>query len=564
MPNKANFFTITTEHKQLRNYYADKRLWQGIPSIGISKGGRIFATFYSGGWCEDIGNTSFVIMSDDDGVTFSEPVTAVVPEEGHRTYDACFWLDPFDRLWYIFNLMPHHSVWATICDDPDADELVWSEPREIGFDIMINKPTALSTGEWLFPAAVWREGILVHENRELETKQPERGIFVFKTSDNGETFTKHSHTVVPLVDFEEPMIFEQQDGVLRMLVRTSYGIAETLSHDRGKTWGPSFPSEIKGPNSRFHIRRLSSGRVMLINHHEFKNRDNLTIYLSEDDGKTWTHRLLLDERNEVSYPDAVEHDGFIYIIYDRERGDVKKSLDEVYGDAREILMAKVSEEDIVAGKLVNPNSKLRVIINKLGEYKGDDPNPFFEIDRCANDADAACMLVENFDKETILTRLFDTFSQKWTNMKIADAELFDKLVEEYKKAEGMNNALIEEMITTIRRSSDKEFDAAAIVNQIKTVIDEGISEDISEKEIARRVGISRFYMYYLFQKFTGITVLDYKNEFKLTKAKRLLISCDMEISDVAHASGFVCENCFFEKFTDSEGVSPDAYRKLHR
>ena len=39
--------------------------------------------------------------------------------------------------------------------------------------------------------------------------------------------------------------------------------------------------------------------------------------LSDDDGVTWQHKLLLDERNEVSYPDAVEHNGFIYIIYDR-------------------------------------------------------------------------------------------------------------------------------------------------------------------------------------------------------------------------------------------------------
>ncbi len=93
------------------------------------------------------------------------------------------------------------------------------------------------------------------------------------------------------------------------------------------------------------------------------------IIMSDDDEKTWPHRLLLDDRNEVSYPDAVEHNGFIYIIYDRERGDVKRSLDQVYGDAREILMAKGSEEDILAGKIVNHDNRLRVIINKLSKSK---------------------------------------------------------------------------------------------------------------------------------------------------------------------------------------------------
>ena len=114
---------------------------------------------------------------------------------------------------------------------------------------------------------------------------------------------------------------------------------------------------------------------MLVNHVNFTGRNNLTVQLSEDDGKTWSEGLLLDERNQVSYPDAKEaEDGFIYITYDRERGCAKKSLEEAQADAREILMAKVTEEDILAGKPVNEGSKLKQVINKLGEYKGNAVN----------------------------------------------------------------------------------------------------------------------------------------------------------------------------------------------
>ena len=59
--------------------------------------------------------------------------------------------------------------------------------------------------------------------------------------------------------------------------------------------------------------------------------------------------LLLDERNEVSYPDAKEaDDGFIYVTYDHERVT-----------EREILMARFTEEDIIKGKplLVVPTLK---------------------------------------------------------------------------------------------------------------------------------------------------------------------------------------------------------------
>lgn len=124
------------------------------------------------------------------------------------------------------------------------------------------------------------------------------------------------------------------------------------------------------------IRRLKSGRLLMINHYNFdqridlddimnqgnvkswKGRSHLTAMLSEDDGETWPYTLLLDERNEVSYPDAKEADnGYIYVTYDWERVT-----------QREILMARFTEDDILRGKILSPEGKLRVLVNKaLGQ-----------------------------------------------------------------------------------------------------------------------------------------------------------------------------------------------------
>jgi len=555
---------IVTDKESLTQYGTDKRLWQGIPSISISRGGRIFVTFYSGGWCEDVGNFLVVIKSDDDGNTFSEPIMAAVPDDSHRCYDACLWTDPLGRLWFIYALMPDHAVWAAVCDDPDKDELIWNEPKEIGFDVMLNKPTVLTSGEWLFPMAVWRRGMIVRGKPELETKRPDRGVFIFKSSDNGETFTKHGYKRFPQVDFEEPMLYEQKNGVLRMLVRTTYGIGEAFSYDRGKNWNTPVKSEIKGPCSRFHITRLSSGRVMLINHYDFDNRNNLTVMLSDDDGKTFPYRLLLDERNEVSYPDAVEHNGFIYIIYDRERGDVKQDLNQVYGDAREVLMAKVTEEDVIAGKLVDPNSKLRVLVNKLGEFKGDRPNPFFELDRCVSSAEAAKMLADNFEKNEIPTKIFESYSIKCTNMHKLDTCRLDSLMEEYEACDKVDLALIEKIIETVKKVEETVTDDAPIIARIKAVIEENIGSDFSICELAEKVGISRYYMAHIFKNHTGTTVSDYKNELRLSKAKKLLISSDEKISDIALDCGYSTSSYFSKKFTESEGISPADYRRHHR
>ena len=138
-----------------------------------------------------------------------------------------------------------------------------------------------------------------------------------------------------------------------MLVRTTYGVGHALSYDGGKTWTGEGPSGISGPNSRFHIRRLKSGRLLLINHYNFTGRSHLTAMLSDDDGKTWPHKFLLDERKDVSYPDAVEDkDGSIYVIYDRSRRG-----------AKEILMARFVEEDIIAGESVSTDAQLKMVVN---------------------------------------------------------------------------------------------------------------------------------------------------------------------------------------------------------
>ena len=64
---------LITDKKQLSEYGSDKRLWQGIPSVEVTKGGRTFVAFYSGGIAEQIGNYVVLIMSEKGG-DFGEPI----------------------------------------------------------------------------------------------------------------------------------------------------------------------------------------------------------------------------------------------------------------------------------------------------------------------------------------------------------------------------------------------------------------------------------------------------------------------------------------------------------
>jgi len=355
-----------TEKEQLKPYQKENRLWQGIPGIEITKGGRLFVTFYSGKRGEGVGNYILLKMSDDDGYTWSPIIAAYEPKEPLRAFDPCIWMDPIGRLWWFWSECEGEhwdgigGVWFCRCDNPDEKILKWTEPVRFANGVMMNKPTVLSNGDWLMPCAVW-------DYDKPKVIQSERKSNVYISKDNGEKFHLHGQAdVVGRNSCDEHMVLELKDGRLLMLVRTHYGIGKSYSFDMGKTWTPGEDSGLGGPCSRFYIRRLKSGRILLVNHYHFKGRNNLTAMLSEDECESWKGFLILDERNAVSYPDGTQdNEGNIYIIYDRERGDRYGDNTENSTDAKEILMAKVTEEDILAGKLTNKNSRLQVIADKL-------------------------------------------------------------------------------------------------------------------------------------------------------------------------------------------------------
>ncbi|MBQ8758181.1 MAG: exo-alpha-sialidase, partial [Clostridia bacterium] len=110
-------------------------------------------------------------------------------------------------------------------------------------------------------------------------------------------------------------------------------------------------------------------------------------------------------------------------------------------------------------------------------------------------------------------------------------------------------------------SGEKEEDIP-VVARVKEIISESIGEDISTSEIADKIGISLHYMCHLFKKSTGITVTEYKNSVKIAEAKRILVTTDEKITDIAMKCGFGSVSYFCKIFIASEKVSPAQYRKL--
>lgn len=368
----ADILSRPTEPK----YQDVHRYWQGIPSVERTTSGRLYADWYSGMTTETGGNFVVVSVSDDNGANWESPRLVVAhPDPEVRVYDPCLWRDPQERLWLTWNQSRDFydgrvGAWFAVSSNPDDPEPVWSSPRRIGNGLMANKPTVLSSGSWLFPTALWS----AHPPTEDHGLQNEMFSNVYVSHDDGDSFALLGSADVPNRQFDEHMVVEKRDGTVWMLVRCYDGIGESISSDGGHTWAPGRRSHIDGPCSRFHVRRMPSGRLLMLNHDGFaersergdidgqgdvkvwKGRSHLTALLSDDDGATWPHKLLLDERDGAAYPDAaVDADGSIFAIYDHDR----------FGD-RAIYGARFTEDDILAGALVSPSSVLRLLINRAG------------------------------------------------------------------------------------------------------------------------------------------------------------------------------------------------------
>ena len=166
-------------------YDPEARLWQGIPGIECTLRGRLWAVWYSGGKTEGSDNYVQVVRSEDEGSSWSAPVLVVDPPGLVRAFDPVLWMDPCGKLWFFWAQSygmydGRIGVWAIHTDDPDGDSPKWTEPRRLCNGIMMNKPTALSSGEWLLCVAIWQ----CHKLK-LDEYKAERKSNVYCSVDNG-------------------------------------------------------------------------------------------------------------------------------------------------------------------------------------------------------------------------------------------------------------------------------------------------------------------------------------------------------------------------------------------
>lgn len=199
----------------------------------------------------------------------------------------------------------------------------WDAPRRCtpddGYHVMNNdRALCLSTNRILLPVAYSSEAWGAREHYTCRC---------YLSDDGGETWRAGKGSVdAPRRGAMEPGVVELRDGRLLMIIRTQVGqIYRAYSPDGGDTWTPGEAMGVAAPEAPATIKRIpDTGDLILFWNDSFMpgkdhggRRTPLAVAVSQDEGRTWIHRRLLecDPTKQYHYLSACFPGGRVVLSY---------------------------------------------------------------------------------------------------------------------------------------------------------------------------------------------------------------------------------------------------------
>ena len=144
------------------------------------------------------------------------------------------------------------------------------------------------------------------------------------TDDWGRTW----HPSAPLIGAGniQPSLVRRTDGSLYTLMRDNgpppARLQQAESRDAGETWSAVTDTDIPNPGSGAEVIRLRNGHWALVNNDTERGRHRLSVWISDDEGRTWGWKRALEsdppgpEAGSFHYPSILQaHDGWLHVVY---------------------------------------------------------------------------------------------------------------------------------------------------------------------------------------------------------------------------------------------------------
>jgi len=123
----------------------------------------------------------------------------------------------------------------------------------------------------------------------------------------------------------QPTLAENKDGSITILMRDNgpapKRLMKSVSKDGGFTWSTVEDTDVPNPGTAADVVVLESGNWALVHNDIEDGRHRMSVWLSEDEGKTWPFRKIIVNGEPGSavrghYPAIIQgKDGMIHISY---------------------------------------------------------------------------------------------------------------------------------------------------------------------------------------------------------------------------------------------------------
>ena len=120
--------------------------------------------------------------------------------------------------------------------------------------------------------------------------------------------------------------------------------------------------------------------------------------------------------------------------------------------------------------------------------------------------------------------------------------------------------IINEQYNILRPSSNIS-QSLILTKKIKEYINSNYSRRLSLDRLAAELHVSLYYLAHVFKKETGNTPIQYYISRRIDEAKRLLMSTEMSVHEIAFNIGYENPNHFYLPFKKATGYTPEEYRK---
>lgn len=122
---------------------------------------------------------------------------------------------------------------------------------------------------------------------------------------------------------------------------------------------------------------------------------------------------------------------------------------------------------------------------------------------------------------------------------------------------GMIEKVVDDKLVQVNSQSSSPEPIREAIDFIK----HHLQSDLTLKEVAEFVHLNPSYFSALFKEHTAITFSEYVTRRRIQRAKELLISTNLPITEIAEESGYKTAKYFIKIFKELEGVTPSVYRK---